>query len=141
MNNGHMPRLARLVSQNRKFNQLMKRLHIDEARFIYSAGLDHYGLPAFRSAWGRLGEFRIKLGKGITVQALSLGHNPNISKKAIFKCLLFDELKTYALSNSQVIDQISHMQRTRLLTSYRTFETCTSSFPHHIRPDFACPMY
>ena len=57
MNNGHMPRLVRLVFQNRKFNQLIKRLHVDEAHFIYSAGLYHYGLPAFRSAWGRLGEF------------------------------------------------------------------------------------
>ena len=81
MNNGHMPRLARPVSQNRKFNRLIKRLHVDEAHFIYSAGLDHYGLPVFRSAWGRLGEFRIKLGREITVQALS-GTQPEHIKKA-----------------------------------------------------------
>ena len=89
MNNGYMPRL---VSQNRKFSQLIRRLHVDEAHFIYSAGLYHYGLPAFRSAWGRLGEFRIKLGKGITVHVAPSGTQPEHIKKSIFKCLLFDEL-------------------------------------------------
>jgi hypothetical protein len=41
-----------------------------ETHFIYLAGLGLYGLPAFRPAWGRLGEFRVKLRKGVVFQAL-----------------------------------------------------------------------
>ncbi|KAF8957732.1 hypothetical protein BDZ97DRAFT_1924345 [Flammula alnicola] len=86
---GHLPRLARLM-QDRAFVKLVKRTHVDEAHFIYSAGMAHYGLPAFRAAWGKLGEFRIKVGKGIPIQALSGTQPPHI-KKAIIASLLFDE--------------------------------------------------
>lgn len=70
--------------------KLIRRVHVDEAHFIYTAGLKHYGLPAFRSAWGRLGEFRIKIGKQVPVQALSGTQPPHI-KAAIIKSLLFDK--------------------------------------------------
>src|SRR6266581_7395565 len=40
MFNGHMPHLARLIAEDRLFMQLIKRVHVDEAHFIYSAGLD-----------------------------------------------------------------------------------------------------
>lgn len=89
MIDGHLPRLARLL-QDRSFAKLVKRLCVDEAHFIHSVGMPQYGLPAFRSAWGRLGEFRIKLGKSIPLQALSGTQPPHI-KQAIIKNLLFDE--------------------------------------------------
>ncbi|KAH9162489.1 hypothetical protein EDB89DRAFT_1806902, partial [Lactarius sanguifluus] len=52
MSNGHLPRLARLVAENRCFVKPIRRVHVDEAHFIYTAGLKHYGLPVFQSAWG-----------------------------------------------------------------------------------------
>ena len=90
LSNGHLPRLARLIAEDRDFARLICRVHVDEAHFIYTAGLKHYGLPAFRSAWGRLGELRIKIGKQIPVQALSGTQPPHI-KEAIKKSLLFEE--------------------------------------------------
>ncbi|KAH9070707.1 P-loop containing nucleoside triphosphate hydrolase protein, partial [Lactarius deliciosus] len=90
MTNGHLPRLACLVAEDRQFLRRVQRLHVDEAHFIYTAGLKHYGLPAFRPAWGRLGEFWIKIGKQVPMQALSGTQPPHI-KAAIIKSLLFDE--------------------------------------------------
>ena len=95
---GQLPRLGRLM-QDRAFVKLIKRMHVDEAHCIYSAGMDHYGLPAFRDAWGRLAEFRIKLGKGVPVQALSGTQPPHI-KKAIIEQLLFDETKLCSIKLS-----------------------------------------
>ena len=43
---GHLPRLGQLM-QDCAFVKLIKRVHVDEAHFIYSAGMEHYGLPAF----------------------------------------------------------------------------------------------
>jgi superfamily II DNA helicase RecQ len=97
MKNGHIPRLARLVTEDlfaedQQFLKRIQRLHVDEAHFVYTAGLGHHGLPAFRPAWGRLGEFRIKIGKQVPMQALS-GTQPPHVKEAIIKSLLFDDSK------------------------------------------------
>ncbi|KAG2090595.1 uncharacterized protein F5147DRAFT_620217 [Suillus discolor] len=70
MFNGHLPRLARLLRQNRTFTQHIKRVHIDEAHNIYTAGLPHHGEEAFRPAYGKLGELRVLLCKGTTFQDL-----------------------------------------------------------------------
>ncbi|KAF8891501.1 hypothetical protein CPB84DRAFT_1683338 [Gymnopilus junonius] len=104
MNNGHMP----------------------------STGLEHYDLPAFHPAWGRLGEFRIKLGKNVVVQALS-GMQPEHIKKAIIKCLLFDKSKLYSIKLSsnrpnityathQIVNKLSDIQNLNFLipTPYPT---------------------
>ena len=88
---GHLPRLARLI-EDRDFRKRILRVHVDEAHFIYTAGLDLYGLSAFRPAWGRLGEFRTKLGKKVVFQALS-GTQPAHIKKTITEHLLFDQEK------------------------------------------------
>ncbi len=90
MTNGHLPRLARLVAEDRQFLKRIQRLHVDDGHFIYTAGLKHYGLSAFRPALGRLGEFRIKIGKQVPMQALSGTQPPHI-KAAIIENLLFDE--------------------------------------------------
>jgi hypothetical protein len=52
---GHLPRLAILV-RNRHFQKLLKRVHVNEAQFIYLAGTPRHGNAAFRPAWGRLDE-------------------------------------------------------------------------------------
>ncbi|KAF8811263.1 P-loop containing nucleoside triphosphate hydrolase protein [Phlegmacium glaucopus] len=87
---GHKPRLACLIDEDHKFTKLIRHLHIDEAHFIHTAGLGHYGLPAFRPAWGRLGEFRIKIGRDVPTQVLS-GTQPEHIKATIIKSLLFNE--------------------------------------------------
>ncbi|KAH9058860.1 hypothetical protein EDB87DRAFT_1685261 [Lactarius vividus] len=85
---GHLPRFARLVAEDRKFLKRIQRLHGDEAHFIFTGGLKHHGLLAFRPAWGRLGEFRIKIGERVPMQALS-GMQPPHIKAAIINGLLF----------------------------------------------------
>lgn len=99
MHQGHMPRLARLIAKDRKFAQKIKILHVDEAHFIHNAGLPHYGLPAFRPAWARLGELRVKLRKELVVQALSGTQPPHI-KQAIKDSLLFTEAKLHSIKLS-----------------------------------------
>ncbi|KAF8272466.1 hypothetical protein EI94DRAFT_1796088 [Lactarius quietus] len=74
-NAGHLPRLARLMAGDRHFVKLIQRVHVDEAHFIYTAGLKHYGLPALRSAWG----------------------GPPHIKVAIIENLLFDESRLCAI--------------------------------------------
>ncbi|KAF8803590.1 hypothetical protein BYT27DRAFT_7109423 [Phlegmacium glaucopus] len=86
---GHIPRMARLIG-GRRFVTMIKRVHIDEAHTIYSAGIERYGLPAFRPAWGRLGEFRLKLAKNTAFQALS-GTQPAHIKATIIEKLLIDQ--------------------------------------------------
>ncbi|KAF8274042.1 P-loop containing nucleoside triphosphate hydrolase protein [Lactarius quietus] len=110
MAKGHLPRLARLIAEDRQFAKLIKRMHVDEAHFIYSAGLKHYDIPVFRPAWGRLGEFRIKTGRHVPVQALSGTQPPHI-KAAIVKKLLFEESQLRAIkltSNRPNITYASH---------------------------------
>ena len=85
-----MPRLARLLEQDHQFRMRIVRVHIDEAHFIYTAGLGLYGLPAFRPAWGKLGKFRVKIGKGVVFQALS-GTQPEHIKRTIIGHLLFNK--------------------------------------------------
>jgi len=90
---GHLPRLARLVGNpDRRFLKKIVRVHVDEAHSIHTVGCDRYGLPAFRPAWGKLGEFRVRLGKVVVFQALS-GTQPKHIKKTIIKHLLFDKKK------------------------------------------------
>ena len=90
MMTGHLPRLARLISQDRQFRKRIVRVHVDEAHFIHTAGRGLYGLVASRPAWGKLGELRVMLGKSVVFQALS-GTQPQHIKKTIIEQLLFHE--------------------------------------------------
>jgi superfamily II DNA helicase RecQ len=85
---GHMPRLARLLTSI-QFARKIARVHIDEIHFLYIAGLPHYGLPAFRPAWGGLNELRLRLPKGTPVQAHSGTLPPHI-KSAVIEHLNFN---------------------------------------------------
>jgi superfamily II DNA helicase RecQ len=67
---GHLPQLAQCL-WNRDFIKLVKYVHIDEAHTIYTAGTPLYGLPAFRKAWGSLGELWLVLAHDTPIQALS----------------------------------------------------------------------
>ena len=96
MTNGHLPRLAPLIAENRQFVKLIKWVHVDVAHFIYTAGLKHYGLGAFQPAWGQIGEFHIKLGRHVPIQALSGTLPPHI-KSATIKNLLFEDSQLYSV--------------------------------------------
>ena len=61
MLSGHLPCLARIIQQDCLFWKQIAQVHVDEAHFIYTTGVEHYGLPSFHPAWGQLGEFRIVL--------------------------------------------------------------------------------
>ncbi|KIJ57528.1 hypothetical protein HYDPIDRAFT_171650, partial [Hydnomerulius pinastri MD-312] len=78
MYKGHLPRLARLIREDKQFSRKISRVHVDEAHNIYTAGLSHHGEDAFRPAYGRLGNFRILLPKGTPFQALSATLPPHI---------------------------------------------------------------
>ncbi|KAF8214947.1 hypothetical protein K438DRAFT_1561671 [Mycena galopus ATCC 62051] len=85
---GHMPRFARLLTTS-QFARKITRVHINEIHFLYIAGLPHYGLPAFRLAWGGLNKLCLRLPKGTPVQAHSGTIPPHI-KSAIIKHLNFN---------------------------------------------------
>lgn len=124
MHNGHMSRLARMIAKDSQFTEKIAVLHIDEAHFIYSAGLPHYGLPAFRSAWARLGELRIKLRKGLPVQALSGTQPPHI-KKVIKSSLLMNDAKMCSIklsSNRPNIAYATHAIAGGKLTDFRNLD-------------------
>ena len=67
---GHLPRLANLL-QGHSFRERVKRLFVDEAHNIATSGLPRDGQEAFRPAWAKLNEVRLRLPKAISVQALS----------------------------------------------------------------------
>jgi superfamily II DNA helicase RecQ len=66
---GHLPRLATLV-RNPSFQQRIKRVTVDEAHCICTAGQTHYGVKAFRPSWGRLDQLKLLLPR-IPWQAIS----------------------------------------------------------------------
>ncbi|KII92674.1 hypothetical protein PLICRDRAFT_172734 [Plicaturopsis crispa FD-325 SS-3] len=70
MLDGHLPRLALLLNKPR-FVANIKRVHVDEAHTIYTAGISKHGEPAFRPAWGTLDVLRILLQRGTPFQLLS----------------------------------------------------------------------
>jgi hypothetical protein len=92
---GHLPRLARILSIP-QFAKTIARVHIDEVHNHVLAGLPHYGLPAFRPAWGSLNEFRLRLPKGVPFQALSGTLPPHI-KTAVVDHLNFNPTKFLSL--------------------------------------------
>ncbi|KAJ7150362.1 P-loop containing nucleoside triphosphate hydrolase protein [Mycena filopes] len=70
IHHGHLPRMAKLL-QNRAFVSKIKRVAVDEAHNIYTAGSVINNRPAFRPAWGALGELRARLSKDTSFLALS----------------------------------------------------------------------
>lgn len=85
---GHFPRLALLV-RNQRFQRLLARVTVDEAHNIYTAGLPHYGLDAFRPTWGRLDEIQAILPSAVTWALLSATfplHIRTTVEKKLLRC-------------------------------------------------------
>jgi superfamily II DNA helicase RecQ len=105
---GHLPRLAQVL-RNSQLPKMIKRVHVDEAHSIYTAGIPLYGQPAFRPAWGNLGELRLLLPKTIPVQALSGTFPPHITRCVTEKLLFLSDYVTIALiSNRPNITYATH---------------------------------
>jgi superfamily II DNA helicase RecQ len=83
---GHFPRLAMLV-RNKYFQRRIKRIHVDEAHFIHTAGLAHHGGKAFRPAWAQLDELKALLPRSIPWQAISATFPSHILKTVESKIL------------------------------------------------------
>lgn len=83
---GHLPRLS-LILRNQYFQKHIVRVIVDEAHNIYTAGLPHYGLDAFRPSWGRLDELRAVLPDHVHWMFLSATLPPHI-RRTIEKKLL-----------------------------------------------------
>ncbi|KAJ7819602.1 hypothetical protein B0H14DRAFT_2600531 [Mycena olivaceomarginata] len=79
---GHLLQLTRLLNDP-NFVKTIARVHVDEAHFIYTAGLPLYGLPAFRTPF----------------QALSATFPPHI-KSAAIENLNFDPKSLVSLALS-----------------------------------------
>ncbi|KAL0057159.1 hypothetical protein AAF712_016207 [Marasmius tenuissimus] len=55
---GYYSRVGNLI-RNQSYKKFIGRFFVDEAHFIHYAGLPHYGLTAFRQAYGRLDEIKV----------------------------------------------------------------------------------
>lgn len=76
---GHLPRLAVLMRQN-QFSRRIARINVDEVHCIHTAGLPHYGLPPFRSAWGKLKILKLLLSNKVPWIGFSATVPPHIHK-------------------------------------------------------------
>ncbi|KAJ7864092.1 hypothetical protein B0H14DRAFT_3862637 [Mycena olivaceomarginata] len=90
------PEQLKMFQGHLPFAKTIARVHIDEVHNHVLAGLPHYGLPAFRPAWGSLNEFRLRLPKGVPFQALSGTLPPHI-KTAVEDHLNFNPTKFLSL--------------------------------------------
>ena len=77
---GHLPRLARLLRQDRTFVAKFKFLNVDEAHFIYTAGIRKHGQPPFCPAYGLLDVVRLLFSKQTAVSAHSATLPPHMLK-------------------------------------------------------------
>ena len=82
---GHLPRLA-ILFRNKHFQKRIKRIHVDEAHFIHTAGLALYGSKAFQPSWAQLDELKAILPR-IPWQAISATFPSHILKTVETKIL------------------------------------------------------
>ena len=135
---GHLPQLAQLL-RNPQFSKLIKRVHVDEVHTVYTAGISLYGQPAFRPAWGSIGELRLLLPKNTPFQALSGTLPPHIIKSITDKLLFPSEYVTIGLTANRpnityathpITGSLSSFQNLRLLIPDHGNET----FDHKVIP-------
>ncbi|KAI9463684.1 P-loop containing nucleoside triphosphate hydrolase protein [Lactarius psammicola] len=121
---GHLPRLAILL-RNQSFQRHIVRVVVDEAHNIHTAGLSHYGLDAFRPAWGRLDELKAILPRAVRWAFLSATFPPHI-RATVEKLLRPGYTSIHTTSNRpntiyathEVINSIEDLQ------NYECFLSC-----------------
>jgi superfamily II DNA helicase RecQ len=136
MYNGHLPRLARLIRQDGAFIKKIKRVHIDEAHNIYTAGLAHHGEEAFRPSYGKLGQFRVLLSKDTTFQALSATLPPHILSAVKRELLIRSDHLSLTLSTNR--PNITYAV-TPLIGGLRNFHNFDCLIPPNYTPPMIIP--
>ena len=114
---GHLPRLANLL-RNHHFQKRVIRVIVDEAHNIHTAGLSHYGLDAFRPAWGRLDEIKAILPQTTRWCSCSATFTPLVLKTVETKVLCPSYVPIHLSSNRpnttyaihEVVDSIDNLQ-------------------------------
>lgn len=96
---GHLSRLCRLLYDTR-FQKRIDRVNVDEVHFIYFAGTEHYGLDAFRPAWGRLKEIKAILPSRIPWHGLTATCPPHV-ERVIKKSILRDGYSVTRLTSNR----------------------------------------
>ena len=76
-----------MIRRCKGFQRRIKRINVDEAHFIHTAGLPLYGLNAFRPAWGILDELKALLSDDVIWKAFSATFPPHILKTVTTKVL------------------------------------------------------
>jgi superfamily II DNA helicase RecQ len=96
---GHLGRLGNLIRNCQDFQKRIKRINVDEAHCIYTAGFPLYGLPAFRPAWSRLNELKAHLPIHFRCHAFSATLPPHILKTVTAKIMKQDHKFIHVTSN------------------------------------------
>ena len=96
---GHFPRLGFLIRKCKEFQHRIKRINVDEAHCIHTAGLPLYGLNAFRPAWGMLDELKALLPSNVIWKGFSATFPPHILKTVTQKILKPDYVTIHVTSN------------------------------------------
>lgn len=96
---GHLGRLGTLIRNNQDFQKKIIRINVDEAHCIHTAGSSLYGMPAFRPAWGRLNELKVRLPARIRWHAFSATLPPHILDTVTKKILKPDHTFIHVTSN------------------------------------------
>lgn len=136
MHNGHLPRLAKLIRNERSFTSKISRVHIDEAHYIHTAGIPHYGEDAFRPAYSRLGQFRVFLQKATPFQALSATFPPHILSTVKKELSLRSNLVEIQLSTNR--PNITYATRV-VSTTLRDFSNLDFVLPLQLHPQTTIP--
>lgn len=98
---GHIPRVARLIHEDRGFSRRISRVFIDEAHNIFTSGLALYGILSSRPMYGELAALRVHLPQGTPFQALSGTLPPHISSHIINNLQFRSEYATVAFTSNR----------------------------------------
>ncbi|KAE9386281.1 hypothetical protein BT96DRAFT_544948, partial [Gymnopus androsaceus JB14] len=74
---GHFTKLAVLLREH-SFCCRIAHINIDEIHFTHFAGEDRFGIPAFRPAWGRLLELKMRLPKTVRYHGFTATCPPHV---------------------------------------------------------------
>jgi superfamily II DNA helicase RecQ len=96
-------------------------VNVDEAHFIYTAGLPLYGLPPFRPAWGRLDEIKKLFGNHVRWKAFSATFPPHILQTVAKKVLKINHIPIRVTSNRPNTIYATH-QGHRSIEDARNYE-------------------
>ncbi|THV02112.1 hypothetical protein K435DRAFT_654065, partial [Dendrothele bispora CBS 962.96] len=104
---GHLSRFGQ-IAWKRPFLCRIQLAVVDEAHFIHTYGLSHYGLPAFRPAYRGLDEIKVIFGPTVVWAAMTATATSQALKSIEKVVLRPNYLKLQATSNRSNIMYASH---------------------------------